>query len=81
MAIRVTPSERLTSVGQHADMERSIAVSARTTGFDRSLLVGGDDGAGREDPDPPPRRRARPRSSSSRGGRATPGARPDSSTR
>ena len=32
MAIRVTPSERLTSVGQHADMERSIAVSARTTG-------------------------------------------------
>lgn len=32
MAIRVTPAERLTSVGQHADMERSIAVSARTTG-------------------------------------------------
>lgn len=32
MAKRVTPSERLTSVGQHADMERSIAVSARTTG-------------------------------------------------
>src|SRR5262245_10725001 len=31
MAIKVTPSERLTSVGQHADMERSIAVSARTT--------------------------------------------------
>ena len=32
MAIRVTPAERLTTVGQHADMERSIAVSARTTG-------------------------------------------------
>jgi uncharacterized RmlC-like cupin family protein len=32
MAVRVTPAERLTSVGQHADMERSIAVSARTTG-------------------------------------------------
>ena len=32
MAVRVTPAQRLTSVGQHADMERSIAVSARTTG-------------------------------------------------
>ena len=32
MASRVTPEQRLTSVGQHADMERSIAVSARTTG-------------------------------------------------
>ena len=32
MAIRVTPAQRLTSVGQHADMERSIAISARTTG-------------------------------------------------
>ncbi len=32
MAVRVTPAERLTSVGQHADMERSIAISARTTG-------------------------------------------------
>ena len=32
MAVRITPAQRLTSVGQHADMERSIAVSARTTG-------------------------------------------------
>jgi uncharacterized RmlC-like cupin family protein len=32
MAVRVTPAQRLTSVGQNADMERSIAVSARTTG-------------------------------------------------
>ena len=32
MATRVTPDQRLTSVGQHADMERSIAVSAGTTG-------------------------------------------------
>ena len=32
MAIKVTPEQRLTSVGQHTDMERSIAVSARTTG-------------------------------------------------
>ena len=32
MAVRVTPAERLTTVGQHADMERSIAVSAGTTG-------------------------------------------------
>lgn len=32
MAVRVTPDQRLTSIGQHADMERSIAVSARTTG-------------------------------------------------
>lgn len=28
MAIRITPEQRQTSVGQHADMERSIAVSA-----------------------------------------------------
>ena len=32
MAVRVTPAQRLTSVGQHADMERSIAVSAPLTG-------------------------------------------------
>jgi len=32
LAIKVTPEQRLTSVGQHTDMERSIAVSARTTG-------------------------------------------------
>jgi uncharacterized RmlC-like cupin family protein len=32
MAVRVTPEQRLTSVGQHADMERSIAVSAPLTG-------------------------------------------------
>jgi uncharacterized RmlC-like cupin family protein len=32
MAVRVTPAQRLTSVGQHAGMERSIAISARTTG-------------------------------------------------
>ena len=32
MAVRITPSERLTSVGQHADMERSIAISAGVAG-------------------------------------------------
>jgi uncharacterized RmlC-like cupin family protein len=32
LATKVTPEQRLTSVGQHTDMERSIAVSARTTG-------------------------------------------------
>ena len=32
MAVRITPDQRQTSGGQHADMERSIAVSARTTG-------------------------------------------------
>jgi len=32
MAVRITPDQRLTSVGQHADMERSIAVSAPLTG-------------------------------------------------
>ena len=32
MAVRVTPAQRLTSTGQNADMERSIAISARTTG-------------------------------------------------
>jgi|SRR5215211_5598462 len=32
MATRVTPAERRTSVGQNADMERSIAVSADTVG-------------------------------------------------
>ena len=32
MAIRITPAERSTSVGQTNDMERSIAVSAETVG-------------------------------------------------
>jgi uncharacterized RmlC-like cupin family protein len=32
MAIRITPAERSTSVGQNNDMERSIAVSAETVG-------------------------------------------------
>jgi uncharacterized RmlC-like cupin family protein len=32
MAVRITPQQRLTSVGQHADMERSIAVSTSVTG-------------------------------------------------
>jgi uncharacterized RmlC-like cupin family protein len=32
MAIRITPTERATSTGQNADMERSIAVSADTVG-------------------------------------------------
>lgn len=32
MAVRITPDRRLTSVGQHADMERSIAVSATVVG-------------------------------------------------
>lgn len=32
MAVRITPAQRLASIGQHADMERSIAVSASLTG-------------------------------------------------
>jgi uncharacterized RmlC-like cupin family protein len=32
MATRITPSERTTSIGQNADMERSIAISAETVG-------------------------------------------------
>jgi uncharacterized RmlC-like cupin family protein len=32
MATRITPAERSTSIGQNADMERSIAVSAETVG-------------------------------------------------
>jgi uncharacterized RmlC-like cupin family protein len=32
MAMRITPAERATSVGQNADMERSIAISAETVG-------------------------------------------------
>jgi len=32
MATRVTPTDRLTSTGQNADMERSIAVSSDVTG-------------------------------------------------
>lgn len=32
MAIRVTPADRSTSIGQNNDMERSIAVSADTVG-------------------------------------------------
>jgi uncharacterized RmlC-like cupin family protein len=34
MATRVTPSQRSTSVGQNADMERSIAISNETVGAD-----------------------------------------------
>ena len=32
VAVRITPAQRLTSVGQHADMERSIAISSTLTG-------------------------------------------------
>jgi uncharacterized RmlC-like cupin family protein len=32
MATRITPAERSTSIGQNADMERSIAVAAETVG-------------------------------------------------
>ena len=32
MATRVTPTDRLTSTGQNADMERSIAISAERVG-------------------------------------------------
>jgi uncharacterized RmlC-like cupin family protein len=35
MATRITPADRLTSVGQHAGMERSIAISRPTVGSDR----------------------------------------------
>ena len=34
MATRITPADRLTSVGQHAGMERSIAISRPTVGAD-----------------------------------------------
>lgn len=32
MAVRITPEQRSTSIGQHAEMERSIAVSASVAG-------------------------------------------------
>ena len=35
MATRITPADRLTTVGQHAGMERSIAISAPTVGSER----------------------------------------------
>jgi uncharacterized RmlC-like cupin family protein len=35
MAKRITPADRLTTVGQHAGMERSIAISRPTIGADR----------------------------------------------
>jgi uncharacterized RmlC-like cupin family protein len=35
MATRITPTDRLTSVGQHAGMERSIAISAPLVGSQR----------------------------------------------
>lgn len=35
MATRVAPEDRLTSVGQHAGMERSIAISRPTVGSER----------------------------------------------
>jgi uncharacterized RmlC-like cupin family protein len=34
MATRISPAERLTTVGQHAGMERSIAISRTTVGAD-----------------------------------------------
>ena len=35
MATRITPADRLTSIGQHAGMERSIAISAPLVGSQR----------------------------------------------
>ena len=35
MAVRVTPADRHTSVGQHPGMERSIAISRPTVGSER----------------------------------------------
>jgi uncharacterized RmlC-like cupin family protein len=35
MATRITPGDRVTSVGQHAGMERSIAISRPTVGSER----------------------------------------------
>ena len=35
MATRITPADRLTTVGQHAGMERSIAISRPTVGAER----------------------------------------------
>jgi uncharacterized RmlC-like cupin family protein len=35
MAVRVTPADRRTTIGQHPGMERSIAISKPTVGSDR----------------------------------------------
>ena len=56
MATRITPADRLTTVGQHAGMERSIAISAPLVGSRPALLVDRVDRAWRPDPHPPPRR-------------------------
>ena len=56
MATRISPADRHTTVGQHAGMERSIAISAPTVGSERLYSVDRLDGARRQDPDPPPRR-------------------------
>ena len=54
MAKRITPRDCVVGIGQNAEMERSIAISAATAGS-TMLLVDRDDGAGREDAHPPPR--------------------------
>ena len=56
MATRITPADRHTTVGQHAGMERSIAISRPTVGSEPALLIRRVDGARGQDPDPPPRR-------------------------
>ena len=56
MAVRITPADRRTTVGQHPGMERSIAISTPTVGLGPALLVDRLDRARRQDPDPPPRR-------------------------
>jgi uncharacterized RmlC-like cupin family protein len=35
LAVRITPAERLTTIGQHPGMERSIAISRPTVGSER----------------------------------------------
>ena len=56
MAVRVTPADRHTTIGQHPGMERSIAISDTDRRIDAALFVDRLDRAGRPDPDPSPRR-------------------------
>ncbi len=55
MATRITPADRLTNVGQHAGMERSIAISAPLVGSQRLYSSIVSTAPGGQDPDPPPR--------------------------
>ena len=75
------PADRRTSVGQHAGMERSIAISRPTVGSERLYSVDRLDRARRQDPRSTITATARRRSTSCRARPATRGARPGWSTR